>query len=287
MKAKPAGLFLAACFSLLAHGFAEEFIIAGMGVMPKAWDKEANFKTLERYAREAAAAGAKMIVTPEGFLDGYTSNARLRKTTYTREKYFAIGETIDGPMMQRVIQLARELEMYIAIGFAERRGDKMYNTLAIFDPTGELVLRYSKTHSPGEIDTTKGAEFPVAATKLGKMGAMICYDRRLPEVARILAVKGAKLFVVPAYGSDSKIESETIMRIRAFENSAYVAWVNPTRTLIIDPEGNVLAGKVGTEDKLVMAKIDLDFEDEGNLPDRVPQLYRELILEQTHGNADQ
>ena len=56
-------IVLMACIS----SFAQEFIIAGMGVMPKAWDKEANYATLERYARDAAGQGAKMVVTPEGF----------------------------------------------------------------------------------------------------------------------------------------------------------------------------------------------------------------------------
>jgi len=195
------------CISLIAmimwtlcyRSFAEEFIIAGMGVIPKAWDKEANFATLQRYARDAAKQGARMVVTPEGFLDGYTSNPNKHKD-YTREKYFAIGEVINGPMMRRVAKLTRELGIYIAIGFAERRGGKMYNTLAVFDPSGKLILRYAKTHAPGEIDATPGREFPVAKTELGTLGSFICYDRRLPEVARILAVKGARLFIVPAAG---------------------------------------------------------------------------------------
>jgi predicted amidohydrolase len=258
-----------------SSSFSQEFIIAGMGVMPKAWDKQANFTTLERYARDAANQGVKMIVTPEGFLDGYTANPKLRKD-YTREKYFAMGETIDGPMMQRVVGLSRELEIYIAIGFAELRQGKMYNTLAVFDPSGKLILRYAKTHAPGEIDTTPGHEFPVAKTELGTFGAFICYDRRLPEVARILAVKGARLFIVPAYGPDSRIESETIMKIRAYENRAFVAWVNPTRVLLIDPEGNVLASKEGNDDKMVIARFDLSKAGGGNLSNRVPEIYKEL-----------
>jgi predicted amidohydrolase len=190
-----------------------------------------------------------------------------------------MGETIDGPMMQRVVKLSRELEIYIAIGFAELRQGKMYNTVAVFDPSGNLILRYAKTHAPGEIDTTPGYEFPVTKTELGTIGAFICYDRRLPEVARILAVKGARLFIVPAYGPDSLLESETIMRIRAYENRAFVAWVNPTRVLLIDPEGNVLASKVGDVDKMVLARFDLSKAGGGNLSNRVPAIYKELINE--------
>jgi len=278
MKSLCSRFLLATTVTLLLHSStpAEEFVIAGLGVMPKAWDKEANFSTLQRYAREAVARGAQFVVTPEGFLDGYTSNVKLRPES-TPKRYLAIGEEIDGPLMRRVAKLAEDLNIYLAVGFAERRGKKMFNTVALYDPAGQLVLRYSKTHSPGEKFTTPGREFPVAPTSFGPVGAMICYDRRLPEVARILAVKGAKLILVPAYGPDNKIESVTIMRIRAYENRAYVVFVNPTRVLVIDPEGNVLAIKEGTEDKLVMAKIDLARAGGGNMQSRVPEIYSELL----------
>ena len=255
---------------------AEEFLIAGMGVQPKAWDKEANFALLDRYARRAAAKGAQMVVTPEGFLDGYTSNVKMRPES-TPERYLAVGEEIDGPLMQRVANLAKELGLYLAVGFAERRGDKMFNTVALLDPDGKRLLRYAKTHGGGEDFTTKGDQFPVTPTRMGRVGAMICYDRRLPEVARILAVKGAQLILVPAYGPDKKIESVTIMRIRAYENRAFVAFVNPTRVLMIDPRGNIVAMHEGEEDKLVFAKFDLSRAGGGNLVDRVPALYEELI----------
>jgi predicted amidohydrolase len=270
-------LAAAAAFLVLAAPCqAEEFVIAGMGVMPKAWDKEANFKLLDRYAREAAAQGAQFVITPEGFLDGYTSNTKMRPES-TPEKYLAIGEEIDGPLMQRCGALAKELKIYLAVGYAERREQTMYNSVALFDPEGALILNYSKTHAPGETFTARGDAFPVAPTAFGSVGAMICYDRRLPEVARILAVKGARLILVPAYGPDGKIESVTIMRIRAYENRAFIAFVNPTRVMFIDPSGNVLAIHEGEEDQLVLATIDLDRAGGGNMEERLPKLYRELI----------
>jgi hypothetical protein len=45
--------------------------LPGLRVTPKPWDKQANFLTLERYARQAAAEGAQLVITPEGFLEGY------------------------------------------------------------------------------------------------------------------------------------------------------------------------------------------------------------------------
>ena len=60
-----------------------------------------------------------MVVAPEGFLEGYVGNEH-RSPGLTRDKYVSVGEEIDGPLMTRVSNLARELKIYLSIGFAER-----------------------------------------------------------------------------------------------------------------------------------------------------------------------
>jgi predicted amidohydrolase len=175
------------------------FTVAALRVQPKTWDKAHNFALLERYAKEAAKNGATLVVTCEGFLDGYTSNPRYAPDV-TREKYFEFGEPLDGPWLKRVGELARQLGVYLSVGFAERRGENMHNSFAVFSPAGKVVLHYSKTHCAGEPFCTPGSEFPVATTELGTLGALICFDRRFPEVPRILALKGAQTLIVPSYG---------------------------------------------------------------------------------------
>src|SRR5712692_3700635 len=91
------------------------FTVAGLRVMPDRWDKHANLAKIERYARQAAAQGADLVITPEGFLEGYVGNEKANKDL-TREKYFAIGETIEGPMLSRLRDLARELKIYLSAG---------------------------------------------------------------------------------------------------------------------------------------------------------------------------
>ena len=49
--------------------------IAGLRVTPERWDKAANLAKLDRYAREAAANGADLVISPEGFLEGYVGNS--------------------------------------------------------------------------------------------------------------------------------------------------------------------------------------------------------------------
>lgn len=55
-------------------------------------------------------------------------------------KYLQIGEPIDGPWIKRIAELASDLKIHLAVGFAERRDQKMYNSVAVFSPVGELVL---------------------------------------------------------------------------------------------------------------------------------------------------
>lgn len=268
--------------ALLAPGApAEEkprsFLMAAISVTPTEWDKEANFKKLDVYAREAAAHGAQLIATPEGFLEGYVGNEN-KNPELTRERYLAIGEPIDGPVMMRIRGLARELGVYLSIGFAESRGGAMFNSTALIDPQGEIALLYSKSHTAhDEPYNTKGVEFPVASTPLAKIGSLICYDRRLPETARVLAVKGAQLLLVPAWGSFNEL-NDALMRTRAFENGVWVAFVHPKRTLIIDPRGAVVAQDKGQMDQIVYGTITLDERvGSGPVRDRKPEIYGDLL----------
>jgi len=253
------------------------FTVAGLSLMPEPWNKEANYAKLERYARQAARQGAQVVITPEGFLEGYVGNEK-HTPGLTRERYFPVGETIDGPLMTRARELARELKIFLAVGFAERRDSAMYNTVAIFSPEGALTSRYSKSHTADdEPFNTKGTEFPVVPTPFGRWGTLICFDRQLPETMRILALKGAQFVLVPAWGSYGEM-NDIMMRVRAYENSVWVAFVHPRRCLFIDPRGNVIANNKGEQDQIVTARIEPAAAARKGLIDRRrPELYREMI----------
>jgi predicted amidohydrolase len=256
------------------------FIVAVMRVQPTPWDKSHNFALLERYSKQAAKEGAKLVVTCEGFLDGYTANPKLTPGT-NRERFFAIGESLDGPLMKRVGDLSRQLKIYLSIGFAERRKENMYNSVAVFSPAGEVVLRYAKTHCLDEPFCTLGNELPVAETNLGTLGALICYDRRFPEVPRILALKGARTLIMPSYGKDGE-RNEALLRTRAWENSVWVVYARQNQALVINPSGKIIARDKGKGDELVLARIDLGGEQgTGEIFNRrSAELYRELLEHQ-------
>jgi predicted amidohydrolase len=254
------------------------FTLAGLKVTPKPWDKQGNLAKLEQFTRRAASDGAQVVVTPEGFLEGYVWHDDNPKD-FSREQYVDAGETIDGPLMDGVRALARDLEVHLVIGFAERRDDRMYNSVAIISPEGVVITRYSKTHTAGDDEpfNTKGTEFPVVETALGRWGTLICMDRQLPETSRILAVKGAQIILVPAWGMYGEM-NDAMMRTRAYENSVHVVFVHPKRCLIIDPKGAILAQDSVTGDEIVSASITLlDSRADTSIQHRRPEIYGELL----------
>jgi predicted amidohydrolase len=256
---------------------SNSFILAALRVMPERWNKEANYQKLDHWAREAVKKGAQLVITPEGFLEGYVVNTSANPDT-TEERYRSIVESLDGRLLMRVRLLAKELNVYLLVGFAELRGGKMFNSAVVFSPQGAVALHYSKSHNAhDEPFNTKGTEFPVTDTALGRLGALICYDRQLPETSRILAIKGAQLILVPAWGSHGEM-NEVMMRTRAYENGVFVAFVHPQKTLIIDPKGNVIARDEGEYDQIVTARIDIDGRVGGGpIRDRRPELYRDIL----------
>jgi len=118
----------------------------------------------------------------------------------------------------------------------------------------------------------------VAETGIGTLGALICYDRRFPEVPRILALKGAQVLILPAYGTDGE-RNEALLRTRAWENSVWVVYAKQNQALIINPSGKIVARDAGDHDQLVLAKIEID-DNVGTgdiLERRSPEFYREII----------
>jgi predicted amidohydrolase len=264
-------------FLSLAFGGEISFQFAGLTLTPEPWNKEANFTKLEKFARQAAAQGARLVVAPEGFLEGYVGN-KHRSPGLTREKYLSAGEEIDGPLMTRVSRLARELEIYLSVGYAERRGDRIFNSSVIFSPEGNITGHYSKSHTADdEPFNSKGTDFPVFSTPLGRWGTLICFDRQLPETARTLALRGAQLILVPAWGGYGEM-NDIMMRVRAYENGVWLAFVHPKRCLIIDPKGNVVAKDAGEFDQVVTATIRIDPDARQTLlQQRRPELYQDLV----------
>ncbi|MFQ5571952.1 MAG: nitrilase family protein [Rhodothermales bacterium] len=155
-------------------------------------DKEENVTRLVRLLNRAADEGTGLCVMPELCNSGYVFNTRV-------EAYGLAEEVPDGPTTQMWMKVARDRNLVIAGGIAERADGRLYNTAVLVGPDG-YVGKYRKMHlwyeeklffEPGDL------AFPVFTTPLGCIGMCICYDIWFPESLRLLAVQGADLVCVP------------------------------------------------------------------------------------------
>lgn len=273
------GLLLPAAL-VAAQPARTEFTVAALKVMSAAGDSSANYTRFEQFARQAAAGGADLLVTPECYLDGYMGSPKFRPGM-TREKMLqSHSEPIDGPTLRKVGALARELKLHILFGFSERRGDGLFNTMALFRPDGALAGRYSKSHPlPGELYDA-GGELPVFDTALGRLGVLICFDRQPPENARILALKGAQFIVVPAFGKVREpMDEDVMMQSRAHENGVCIIYNSQHNAFVVGPDGVITdQARSDHRDMLLFGRVVLDerIHDRGSYRVRHPELYQTL-----------
>jgi len=267
--------------------------VASASILPEKWEKEINWNRIEAMVRKASIeGGAKVIVTPEGILEGYViedSNGIKDSSEKNKviEKIKIIAEPLAGPYVRKACKLAEDLNIFFVFGFLELRNSKLYNTAILIDPEGDIIGRYSKTHfaegyevKPN--DYTPGNEYPVFETPFGKVGIIICYDRQLPEPARIMALKGAQILFVPAYGSytDENGWNTALMGTRAYENRFPVIFCNPFQSLLIDQGGNIKA--IGNAGEIVYFEVNTSPKNyEGRFNNRRSETYKELFELQT------
>ena len=266
-----------------------EIRVASAAILPKKWDKKTNWERIEKMVTEAAETGdAQIVVTPEGVLEGYVINEVNGVKNKTEKdkiitKFKELAEPINGMYIEKVCDLSDKLDIYLVFGFLESRNFKLYNSVILIDPDGDIVGRYSKTHfaqgytiNPEEY--TAGDDYPVFDTPFGKVGMIICYDRQLPEPARIMALKGAQVLFVPAYGSYTNETgwNTVLMRTRAYENKFPVIFCNPFQSLLIDEDGDI--GAFGKANEIVYCNINTDPKKyEGRFRNRRSETYSRLI----------
>jgi 5-aminopentanamidase len=215
--------------------------------------------------------GVDLVVFPEAFLTGYCVDC------IDDAQQIALSVTCGGdncvtgapdPVLA-IQRVCLEQKMHAVVGFAGNNGNHLYNGAILFDPEGNM-RRYMKTHLP-ELGLDKyvvrGDELPVFDTELGRIGILICFDLRAPEAARVLALEGAELIVLPTnWPEGAEVSAEHISIARAAENRVFLATCNRAgeehgfkfigRSRIISPVGKVLA-EAGSGEETIVAEIDL------------------------------
>lgn len=211
--------------------------VAAANFAPIPGDRSATLTRVEERAREAARQGAQLVVFPEGTLGSSGPCPDCEAAGRACATHLAGGVTVPGPATDRLGTLAAELDLHIVIGIDElvdEDGDDphLHNAAVLIGPDG-IIGTYRKLHlgRPNESSRYRpGDALPVFDTALGPIGILICYDFwSNPELARILALKGARILVNPTRsadqpGKDDYVRNTTV--VRAQENLIYAVSAN-------------------------------------------------------------
>ncbi|XP_069797262.1 deaminated glutathione amidase [Narcine bancroftii] len=253
--------------------------LIGVCQLSSTGDKKHNFRECERLVREGVERGACMLFLPEAF--DYIASST--------EETLQLAETLEGEVVQRYCQLARETGVWLSLGgFHERGPDwerdrRIYNTHLLLNEAGQIAGLYRKAHLfdvdlKGHVSlnessfTIPGPQIePPVATPIGKIGLTICYDLRFPEISLALAAAGAEVLTFPSAFTvtTGMAHWEPLLRSRAIETQSYVVAAAQTgrhnvgrssygHSLVVDPWGCVLA-QCGQGPGLCCALIDLDY----------------------------
>ncbi|MEU8225520.1 nitrilase-related carbon-nitrogen hydrolase [Kribbella sp. NPDC048915] len=155
-------------------------------------DPATNLATVERLARGAVRGGARLVVFPELCLLGYW---HLRRHSQARLRELA--QPADGPLVSRVLALAKELDAGLGVGFLEEAEGTLFNAYAVCLPDGQVHV-HRKLHAFEHEEIAAGSAYTVFDTPWGfRAGVLICWDNNLVENVRITALLGATVLLAP------------------------------------------------------------------------------------------
>jgi predicted amidohydrolase len=214
-------------------------------------NKENNLKKIISYMTKAASKHATLCAFPE-FMMFYT------KSSQTPKELSNLSETINGNFISTIAKTAKENHIQVVGSFYEKSNKKnrVYDTSFVINTSGKVISTYRKIHlydalgfkeSDKMIPGSKIAK-PVT-TSIGKIGMMICYDLRFPEMSRALAIAGSEILIAPSAWVKGPMKEEhwiTINKTRAIENGCYVIAPDQVgniycgRSLVVDPYGKIL-----------------------------------------------
>ena len=160
--------------------------------------RDANLDAIESALREAAAAGAQLVLLQELHNGPYFCQ-------HESVEEFDRAESIPGPSTERLGALAEELKLVVVASLFERRAAGLYhNTAVVFDRSRAIAGKYRKMHIPDDpafyekfYFTPGDLGFEPIQTSVGKLGLLVCWDQWYPEGARLMALAGADLLLYP------------------------------------------------------------------------------------------
>lgn len=230
-------------------------MIVAVGQQRIVEDVEVNKMKALSLVKRAIQHDADLVVLPEA------SNTGLFPENF--KKAGDIYEELD-----LILKLSERKDIVIVAGVIERSGDNLYNSVAVVF-RGEVIGKYRKTLlfplNEERRYLSPGKELKVFETDVGKIGVLVCYEIRFPELARKLVSMGAEILVVPAEFPSERIEHwKTLLKARAIENQVYVVGANCVSpdgfyggcSAIIGPAGETI-NEAGNLQEIIFGEVDV------------------------------
>ncbi|MFP6749281.1 MAG: carbon-nitrogen hydrolase family protein [Alphaproteobacteria bacterium] len=240
-------------------------------------DLDQNIASLGRMIREARAAGADFITTPECAAMIEVGRDNIRAKAFVEARHPALAAFREWAVETGAWLLAGSLSVLLEDGDGDER---LANRQYLISPAGAIAARYDKIHM-FDVDLPNGkklresnnyrpgAEAVVTPLPWGQLGLSICYDLRFPHLYRDLAKAGADILVIPSAFMQVTGEAHwhVLMRARAIETGCFViaaaqcgehvaGRLSYGHSLIVAPWGEVLSDG-GAGEGISLADIDL------------------------------
>ena len=269
--------------------------IAAVQAAPVFLDLDASVEKACRLLQDAAAEGAELAVFPEAFLPGYPVWVWFIPPGHThplREVYTLLHSasvSVPGPAIDRLAQAAGDLGIAVAMGVNERNSESsdstLFNTLVYIGADGSLLGRHRKlVPTAGERlvwGRGDGSDFEVYDLPFGRLGGLLCWENYMPLARHALTAMGEQVHAAPTWDRGEPWLSS--MRHVAKEGRSFVlgvcqafhiddipddlsfkseylgsmeGYINPGLSVIVDPDGKVVAGPLDSEEGILYA----DFE---------------------------
>ena len=244
--------------------------------MPTVADKMENVRTVKTYLEKIKDENPDFVILPEMFC-----------CPYQTENFPIYAEKEGGPVWQQLSGYAKQYGIYLIGGSMPEKDAEgnVYNTSYIFDREGKQIGKHRKVHlfdidvkggqTFKESDTlTAGDSDTVFDTEFGKIGVMLCFDIRFPELSRMMVNDGAKVIFVPAAFNmtTGPAHWELSFRTRALDNQIYMVGCAPARdvsagyiswghSIVTDPWGRVI-DMLDEKKGILLAELDMDCEEQ-------------------------
>ncbi|MGE4519491.1 MAG: carbon-nitrogen family hydrolase [Desulfobacteraceae bacterium] len=203
---------------------------------------EHNLNEVEKGLEILKKNEAELVILPEMWSCGFDYPSLKEHSLKTPE------------MLEKLGKAAKENSMVVAGSLPEFSDNKIFNTTYVIEKDGSVISSYRKVHLfslTGEHKRfSRGESAVVSDTSIGRLGLLICYDLRFPELSRTLADMKADIIAVSAqWPLVRQSHWEILLQARAVEDQLFVIGCNRTGTddreyggcsMIVSPKGRIL-----------------------------------------------